>query len=742
MKKDESNNILHISTFPPRECGIATFTQDLTTAFNKKFNPVTTAQICALNELPTSIYNYNGNVVNQITATELENYVFLANKINNSDNIKLVNIQHEFGIFGGKWGNYIIPFLQALNKPSVITFHSIIPNPEESLRKVVKKIVAEVNAVIIMNKVSQKILTDYYNVPQYKIFYIPHGIPQVAYEQSRQYKKQMRFEGKIILSTFGLISKNKGIEYTIRALPKVVKKFPNILYLIIGATHPSVRKNQGENYRNFLNKEIKRLNLKNNVKFYNKYITLEEITRFLQATDIYVSSSIDRNQSVSGTLSYALGCGRPTICTNTEYAKHIIKNNENGVLVRFRKPDDITKAILNLVSNEKNMQSMGAKAYKDTRSMIWPNVAESYFKLYEKFTKIKIEENKLPEIKFDHIIKLTDDFGIIQHARYSNPEKRFGYSLDDIARALIACSMYYKKNPSPEIENLMKTYINFINFTQRKNGTFANIISFKKEKDRTTEEDVQGRTLWALGYVIAQDYLSEEIRNKALKYFNLAILNLKKIKAPRAIAFAINGLYFYLKAFPKKNKIKKEIKKMADHLIKIYKENASYDWYWFENSMTYSNSKLPEALFYAYDLFKKEKYLNVACSSLEFLDSITFGPQYYSPIGQKGWYFKNKERSYFDQQPEDTATMVQTKIIAYKITKKKKYLEDALKAFRWFLGKNHLSLMVYDEITGGCHDGLGQYDLNLNEGAESSICYLIARLFFEDEEIKNNIKEI
>ncbi len=740
MKKSKFNNILHISTFPPRECGIATFTQDLTTAFNRKFNPIVKAQVCALNELPTSIYNYNGSVVNQMAATELENYVSLAKKINDSKAIKLVNVQHEFGLFGGKWGDYIIPFLQALEKPAVVTFHSVIPKAEEGLKRVVRKITAESKAIVVMNKISQKILAEEYNVPQYKIFYIPHGIPQVTYEQSKAYKKNLGLENKIIISTFGLINKNKGIEYAIRALPKVIKKFPNIVYLVIGETHPNVRKIDGEKYRNFLQKEVKKLELKDNVKFYNKYISLEEIIRFLKATDIYISTSIDRNQSVSGTLSYALGVGRPVVTTPTQYAKYVINNN-NGVFVNFRNPSQVSKAIVKILSNEKDLKLMGAKAYKETRKMIWPNVAESYFKLYQKIIKIEEEKNKLPEIKLDHVIRLTDNFGIIQHARYSNPEKRFGYSLDDAARVLIACAMHYKDNPSLELERLMQTYINFITFCQRKNGTFTNIVSSKKEKDRTTEEDVQGRTLWSLGYITAQDYLPNKIKKKALECFKKALPLIENIKAPRSIAFTINGLYFYLKGHPS-IKLERKMKNLANLLVELYENNASYNWYWFENSLTYSNSKLPEALFLAYDLLKNKKYLDIAQSSLEFLDSVTFGSDYYSPIGQKGWYVRHKERSYFDQQPEDTATMVQTKIAAYKITKNKKHLQDALKAFQWFLGKNHLGLMVYDEVTGGCHDGLGQYDLNLNEGAESTVCYLMARLSFEDKQIKNITKEI
>lgn len=732
----EPSHILFISTYPPRECGIATFTQDLTTALDKKFNPLVKTKIGALNEQATSIYNYNNNVIHQITATELENYVSFARKINSRHDIKIVNIQHEFGIFGGNWGNYLIPFLQALEKPVVVTFHSVIPQPSDYLKKVVRMIAAKSQALVVMNKLSQRMLALDYDIPQYKIAYIPHGIPQVIYGPSKLYKEQLGLEGKVVLSTFGLLSENKGIQYAIRALPKIVEKFPNLIYLIIGETHPNVRKGEGERYRNFLNQEVRKLGLKNNVKFYNKYVNLEEITNFLQATDIYISSSISSAQSVSGTLSYALGCGRPVISTPTQYAQHIV-TKENGLLVRFRNSSDISKAVLSLLADEKSMQSMAANAYKDTRPMIWPNVAESYFKVYKKLAPIKTEENKLPGIKLDHIVRLTDDFGIIQHARYSRPEKRFGYSLDDAARALIVCAMYYKNNPSSQIENLMQIYLDFIKFAQRKNGTFVNIISYQRQKEKAYEEDVQGRAIWALGYVIAQDYLPRSLRNEALQYFKRVFPQLAKIKAPRSIAFAMTGLYFYLKAFPQEIKLKKIFEEWAQHLVELYEQNASHNWRWFENSLTYSNSKLPEALFLAYHLLKKKKYLKIAQASLKFLDSLTFGPKYYAPIGQKGWFFKDKNRAYFDQQPEDVATMVQTKILAWEVTSNKKHLADALKAFQWFLGKNYLGLMVYDELTGGCHDGLGQYELNLNQGAESTICYLMARLAFQDPVLAN-----
>lgn len=731
------NTILYLSTYPPRECGIATFTQDLTMAMDKRFNPVTKSRVVALNENPTSIYNYGPRAIGQIAADSLDHYVTLAQTINRRNDIKIVNIQHEFGIFGGSWGDFLIPFLQVIQKPVVTTFHSILPEPDEYLKSVVGFIANKSRAMIVLNSRSKNVLEEHYEIPKSKIYIIPHGIPETTFETTEKSKEQLGFKNKILLSTFGLISKDKGIEHAIRALPKIVKKFPNLLYLIIGETHPVVRREEGEIYRNFLNSEVERLRLNDHVKFYNKYLSLDELVTYLKATDIYIAPNANLRQSVSGTLSYALGCGRPAVCTPTEYAKYLI-NDQNGILVESENPESITRAVSKLLEDEKLRHNLNRGAYETTRHMIWPNVAAAYFRLFKKWADIYPEEKKLPEIKFDHLTRLTDNFGMFQHARYSKPLKRFGYSLDDNARALIACAKYYELDKKPEALRLIKIYLNFMKFAQRKNGNFANIISADKIRDKTKEEDTQGRALWALGYIASRDYLPKEIIVLADSMFQKTIKSGPSLKSPRAVAFAMTGLYHYLKHSHQK-KLLNLFKKFAEQQLDLYKNTANGDWQWFEDQLTYSNSKLPESLFYGYDLTKNKKYLAVAQKSLNFLKQITFGKKHYSPIGQAGWYFRDKERSYFDQQPEDTAAMIETKIVAYKITGNKIHLEDALKAFNWFLGKNHLNLMVYDELTGGCHDGVGRNTLNLNEGAESSISYLMARLALEEPKIKNDL---
>ncbi len=737
----KSEYILYLGSFPPRECGIATFTQDLTTAFDKKFNPAVKSRIAALNDGPQAIYNYSSKVMEQIAATELHEYVRLAKKINSREDVKIINIQHEFGLFGGEWGDYIIPFLQAIEKPVVITFHSVIKEPDDHLKNVVKDIARYSQTLIVMNKLSEKTLITDYGVPKSKITIIPHGIPQATFEPSEITKETLGLTGKTVISTFGLLSPNKGVEYAIRALPKVIERFPNIVYLVLGETHPIVRKDDGEAYRNFLMSEVSRLGLMNNVKFYNKYLTLDEIINYLKATDIYIAPAVDLKQSVSGTLSYALGCGRPIISTASEYARYII-NEKNGILVKPKNDKVFTNAILRMLEDPKWMKAMCAEAYERSRHMIWPNVAASHMKLYKKFANLGEDEKKLPALKLDHLLRLTDDLGIVHFASYSTPEKKYGYSLDDNARALIAAVMQYSKEPKPELLEYIKTYLKYMKFVSRKDGTFANIVSEEKIRDKTRDEDVQGRAIWALGYTLSKSVLPEDARKEAELMLKRSFSMLKTLQSPRAIAFAMIGLYCYLKTNPNKNLIR-VFQKMADAQVATYEENSSADWQWFEPHLTYSNAALSESLFYAYSLLKNKKYLKVAEESLQFLRGITFEKNHYSPIGQKGWYFKHKTRAYFDQQPEDTAHMVQAKITAYNVTKTESHFDDAYKAFQWFLGKNFLNQVIYDEVTGGCHDGLGKDGVNLNQGAESTISYLLARLAFEtiDKPQENLVQE-
>lgn len=726
---------LQISSYPPRECGIATFTQNLVTEMNKHFNPTLKSRVIALNEDPTTLYKYDGSVIDNVPATNLEHYVALAKKINRRDDVKIVNIQHEFGLFGGAWGNYLIPFLQVLEKPAVVTLHSVLPHPDGVLKKTMRLIGVHAQSLVVMNKISGAILERDYAIPRAKISYIPHGIPNTPFEAGKKAKAELGLENNIVLSTFGLMSPNKGIEYAIRALPKIVKRFPEVRYIIVGATHPIVRRGHGEAYRNNLRKEVERLKLGRFVHFYNKYLSTDELLQVLKATDIYLAPNTDPNQSVSGALSYALGCGRPVVSARSAYARHVIKK-DYGILVSPRNAREITAAVVAILQDPKRMRDMGASAYESTRQMTWPNVARAYHALYKKVSEIGEPEHKLPKIKLDHMERLTNGFGMAHFAKYAEPTTRYGYSLDDNARALLAAAQYAEiAGSDARLEGLMRIYLNFIRFTQRADGTFANIVTKGRKRDTTRDEDVQGRAIWALAFAANSPAVPEEIRRASEKMFNKSLGVASRLGSPRAIAFAMTGL-FHLQKNRKDAAIRDLFLKMAEKQAVYYQKNATGDWDWFENHLTYSNSKLSESLYYSYLLTKNKTHLQIAERTLNFLSRITFQDGRYVPIGQNGWYFRDQKRAYFDQQPEDTASMVQTKLVAYRATRNRKHLRDAMIAFEWFLGRNHLGQSVYDEVTGGCQDGVGQRSINLNQGAESTVSYLLARLAFEEPGVK------
>jgi len=725
----ESSKVAFLGNFPPCECGIATFTQDLVSVMNKRYNPKLKSKVIALNDY-ASFYNYGKNVVMEINREDIGDFIEKAREINKSKDIKLVCIQHEFGIFSGEYGSYLIPFMDALEKPIVVTFHSVLSNPDEKRKRVVKLICSKSSAVIVMANKAIEILNKDYGVEREKIYLIHHGIPSVPFKPAEEYKKKLRLDNKIVLSTFGLLSKGKGVEYVIRALPGLIKKYPNIIYLVMGETHPKVRKKEGEIYRNSLMKEVERLGIKEHVKFYNKYMELKEIIDYLLASDIYVCSNLDENQIVSGTLAYALGCGRAVVSTPFTYAKEILAN-ERGVLVKFKDPDSFKKAIDSILSDKEFKSKLEGNAYSFSRAMIWQNVASNYLAVFNKVVNLRGDvTEKYPSLKLNHLKRLTDNFGCMQFSKNAVPDKSSGYTLDDNARALITSELHHKLFNSVQSAKLSEVYIKFLESAQDENGNFKNNFMNENEKTNPYSEDAFGRTLWALGYV-AEKSENKEMVERARKIFDKSYNLVSNLGSPRAIAFSLKGLYYYCKKYPDEDKIKK-IKEMADFLVKMYNENASEEWRWFEDKLTYSNSSLSESLFLAYDITKDKNYLDVAEKSFKFLSGLVFVDGCLHPIGENGWCKRNGERAFFDQQPVDASAMTQTCLVAYLLTGNKDYYKKAVLSFNWFLGKNHLKQMMYDETTGGCFDGLSSNNVNLNQGAESTISYLTARLLLED----------
>lgn len=748
MTRPKPPAILYVGTFPPRACGIATFTQDLTNAIDREYNPAVKSQVLAINDNGTSIYNYPNKVRMQLREIDIADYLKLAHEINHNPQIKLVNVQHEYGIFGGDWGNYLIPFLEMIKKPIVTTMHTVLPHPLEHVKRITQNFVERSDGVVVMTKTSARLLSEVYGVDKKKITVIPHGVHHIAFPSKSKAKKRLNLSGRTVLSTFGMLNRDKGIEYAIAALPKVVEKYPDILYLVLGATHPVVRKQQGEVYRNKLKKLVAKLKLEDHVKFYDKYMDLEELIEFLKATDIYLSPTLNPLQAVSGTISYALSCACPIIATANQYATDVI-NNERGVLVRFKNVKDIEKALLELLADSKRRKEMKKATYFYSRHMTWQNVALSYFKFFNNFAKIiPRESGKLPALNLDHIRTLTNQFGIIQFANHTKPDPGSGYCLDDNARSLLTYLMLYRDKPLKSYLDPIEKYFRFIKFVQKGSGKFYNFVNYNKSiTDKSDSEDTFGRAIWALGYLIGTEKLPENLRRSAAAIFRKAKRWIKELKSLRAISFTLLGLNYLLenyhlfalrdekKSVAERAELLALVKRLANTLVKNYEQQTGKKngrkWPWFEDVLTYSNYKLPEALLRASKLTGDKRYRQVAEETVKFLGKVSFEHGYFSAIGQDGWYHRDGRRAYFDQQPEDTASAVETLATAYEVTKKKEYANQAKLAFEWFLGKNHLNQMIYDEQTGGCYDGLGRESINFNQGAESTISYLLARLAVE-----------
>ncbi len=728
MQKRDNFTILFMGSYPPRECGIATFTKDLTSSIDKRFSPKIKTKILAINKNGSNIYNYPKKVIFQISDNDIKDYIEMAKKINMSKDIKLVCIQHEFGIFGGEYGDYLLTFLEIIEKPVIITFHSIVPNPNERLKKVVGAIAEKVRLIVVMTKKGIGILRKDYNL-QTPIKIIPHGIPNVSFEEQIKEKKNMGFGDRIILSSFGLMNRGKGYEYVIEALPEIIKKYPKLLYLIVGETHPVIRKKDGEEYRNYLEQKVKDLHLEKHVKFYNKYLKLEEIIKYLKASDIYISSGLDPNQITSGTLAYALGCGRAVVSTPFLHAQDCIRN-DTGLLVEFKNPKSYEKAIITILNSSEIKNELEKNSYIKTRYMTWENVSLSYGKLFRDVLKIP-NVHHFPRININHMFRMTDDFGIIQFAKKHVPDIESGYTLDDNARALIACALHYSYFKEFRTLQFLKIYLDYIKYVQDSDSRLYNHVDKNKKINfEEWSEDAQGRAIWALGILIKNKSIPEDFKRDARKILIDSLPVIMRMQSPRSIAFSLIGLCYAQES--QALDFKPHIIKLADWLVSAFNSNSVEDWKWFEPYLTYSNSKLPESLFLAYNITDNNQYLKTAEVSLRFLISQTFNNSTFAPIGQKNWYIKGQKRSYFDQQPIEASYMVQTLLVAYKFTNTNYYKKRALDAFQWFFGKNALNQVLYNESTGGCYDGLGNRSVNINQGAESTLSYLIARLSFID----------
>ncbi len=690
--------------------------------------------IIALNDFDSS-YEYPEEVKLTIRQEHQEDYLEAVKYINLSG-ADLCILEHEFGIFGGQNGVYILPLLHRLEIPLIVTLHTILKTPSYNEKAVLQGICKMADKIVVMSHKAIEFLENIYDVPEEKIVFIEHGVPDIKFNQEKS-KKEFKLESKKVLLTFGFIGRNKGIETVLRALPKVVEKHPQVIYIVLGKTHPNVLRHSGEEYRIFLMRLVKSLQLEKHVMFLNEYIGKQDLFKYLSACDIYITPYLNEAQITSGTLSYAVGAGSAVLSTPYWHASELLAEGR-GRLFDFNDSDSLAFALTGLLDHPQELKDIKIKAYDYGRNITWPKTGDKYVALASAILRenhVVIEQKDtildlliLPPFSLAHINRLTDDTGIIQHAKFGIPNLKEGYCLDDNSRALLMVLMAYRQMKDIQALELSPIYMSYIHYMQNANGTFRNFLSFNRNfLDEIGSEDSFGRTIWALGYLLGNAPNDAYYQTGKSVFFNASV-NFEKLKSIRSIANTMIGISYYLKSNPSDDTMTERLRNMAMGLVKHYEENESSDWKWFESLLAYDNGILPLALLHSSEILNDDKITDVALNSMNFLTRHTLKDNYLSVIGNEKWYKKEGERSLFAQQPIDAMAMVLMYHRAFRITKDKDYLNKLYTSFLWFLGENDLRMSLYDFETQGCCDGFESYGVNRNQGAESSLAYLISHL--------------
>jgi glycosyltransferase involved in cell wall biosynthesis len=732
-----------IGNYLPRKCGIATFTTDLCDAIHAEYD-ATELLALPVNDTPEG-YSYPTRVRFELSQDELASYRQAADFLNFS-NIDLVCLQHEYGIFGGSAGAHVLELLRRLHMPVVTTLHTVLREPDADQRIAMEEIAALSDRLIVMSRQSSEILQEVFHVPISKIDLIPHGIPSLAFTDPTFYKDAFGTEGKDVLLTFGLLSPNKGIENVIQALPTILSRHNNVVYMISGVTHPHVLRHEGDRYRQYLQKLAKDLGVQDHVIFRNRFVSPQELVELVGAADIYITPYKHKGQVVSGTLAYALSAGKAIISTPYLHAMELL-DEERGVLVPFDDPLAIAEKTIELLDNGTARHAMRKRAYLYSRDMVWDRVAQQYMGSFERVYNERLRNpratfsarntekalDRLPAVKMDHLYRMTDHTGIVEHAVFTVPNYPEGYSTDDNARALIVAVLLEKFGSVAPRSSLdfASRYLAFLwlafDPTSRR---FRNCLSYERQwQEAQGSEDSHGRALWGLGTVLGRTK-DAGLRGAAGRLFELAVPAAVEFKSPRACAFALLGLLEYLESFSGDRAALHAADALADRLLESYRANCSVDWKWFENGLAYSNARLPQALIRAGTRSANEVMVSAGLEALDWLATVQRCEVkgHFVPIGSHGFYSKKTEKARFDQQPVEACAAVSAFLQAYRVTGKGRWRKEAWTAFNWFLGDNDLQIALYDPSTGGCRDGLHPDRANENQGAESTLSFLMALL--------------
>jgi glycosyltransferase involved in cell wall biosynthesis len=735
----EIRSVAFVGDYLPRKCGIATFTYDLRHSF-AAHRPTTDCLVVPVNDIPSG-YDYPPEVRFEIQEQELESYSRAADFLNFA-NIDVVSLQHEYGIFGGTVGSHVLKLVRDLRIPVVTTLHTILEKPSSDQRRLLKQLTELSARVVAMTQRGRDFLLNIYGVPDEKIDLIPHGIPDMPFVDPNFYKDQFGVEGKYVALTFGLLSPNKGIEYALRALPKIVAEFPNFVYIVLGATHPTLLREQGEAYRISLERLAQDLGVKKHVIFYNRFVEYNELKEFIGAADIYITPYLNPAQITSGTLAYAFGCGKAVISTPYWHAEELLANDQ-GVLVPFGDSEAIAREVISLLKDEPRRHAMRKRAYLIGREMVWSQVAHQYYKSFQRarhsmtellprrlaVRTLEEEPLQLPKLRLEHLWRMTDSTGIFQHATFTIPNFHEGYCLDDNARALVLMVLLEEiGQDSQEVQRAAATYAAFLNYAfDSEQGHFRNFLGFDRRwLDDVGSDDSVGRACWAIGACVGRSK-RPAFEFWGVQLFDRALTAAAATPSPRAWAFALIGIHEYFRRLSGDRLVNQIRETLTTRLLDLYDQNAADDWQWFEPKVSYDNAKLPHALILSGRWANNPRALEVGLRTLRWLANEQRSPRgHFRPIGSNGFYVRGEKAAEYDQQPLEAHAMVSACIEAYRATEDTFWLNEAHLAFEWFLGRNDLGLPVYDAISGGCRDGLHADRVNQNEGAESTLAFLLA----------------
>jgi len=731
--------IAFVGDYLPRKCGIATFTSDLLAAVATA-HPQSQCFSVSVNDLRDG-YEYPEEVRFEIEEQDLSSYLRAADFLNIS-NVDIVCLQHEFGIFGGPAGGHILAFLRELRMPVVTTLHTVLREPRVDQRRVMQELISLSTRLVVMAERGRQMLTEIYKAPLAKIDLILHGIPDVGFVDPTYFKDQFGVEGRVVLLTFGLLSPNKGIEHVLNALPDVLAEFPDVVYIVLGSTHPNELREHGEAYRLSLEILAKKNKIEKNVVFYNRFVDLETLKEFIGAADLYITPYLNEAQITSGTLAYTFGSGKAVISTPYWHAAELLAEGR-GVLVPFADAPAIAREVIGLLRDDTRRHAMRKNAYRIGREMVWSNVAQLYMRSFELsrlegaalsrkslLTKtLDQRPRELPDLKLDHLSQMTDSTGILQHAVFTVPNFSEGYCTDDNARAFILTVLLDELGEDEELGRAVGTTCGaFLHhaFDTRRNR-FHNFMSFDRRwLDEQGSEDCHGRALWALGMGVGRSTF-RSFQMMAGQLFALALPAVMEFTSPRAWAFGLIGIHEYLRRLSGDSLVNQTRESLTSRLVDLFDRNAEPDWRWFEKELSYDNAKLAHALILSGRATGQRAVYERGLEALRWLTELQMSEKgHFRPIGSNGFYRRGGTRANFDQQPIDAQATVSACLEAYRTTADVWWYEQAQRAFDWFLGWNDLGLELYSPETGGCRDGLHVDRVNGNQGAESTLAFLLS----------------